>query len=103
MHVRPQGRHAHRRRSKWFPSVRGFIEGAGYLIHLNLADRPKEQVKSGTLRVEATKRAQKLRQFQFLASSSSVADVVQLTVLEDGPLTLQPSEGAQPNRHASFS
>jgi hypothetical protein len=64
------------------------LEGAGYLsAHLNLADRPKEKSQSGTLRVEGheTSIETETVSLSWPELKLSRGDVVQLTVLEDGP------------------
>lgn len=62
------------------------LEGAGYLsAHLNLADRPKEQVKSGTLRVEGHETGTETVLISWPELKLNHGDVVQLTVLDDGP------------------
>ena len=70
------------------PQYVASLEGAGYLsAHLNLADRPKEQTRSGSLRVEGheTSAEAETVSISWPELKLTPGDVVQLTVLEDGP------------------
>jgi hypothetical protein len=64
------------------------LDGAGYLsAHLNLADRPKEKSRSATLRVEGHETSKETETVfvSWPEIKLGQGDVVQLTVLDDGP------------------
>jgi hypothetical protein len=70
------------------PQYVASLTGAGYLsAHLNLSDKPKEQKRDGCLRVEGhdTNTESQTVSMSWPELDVNEGDVIQLTVLEDGP------------------